>query len=164
VQVKKERILSKATKFTARNLMDSAVHHQMHGIGIMINRSCQKSLGKYCCVGLNTIYFNLYLDDQDYDNTKADSNNQVNAHGPLRKRNWYSALSEEQKEEVRRKKREVYARKKSEIVHHEGTPNIEKTINDGGCQKIGEQCFIINEFSILQVARYKSILRLLSMS
>ena len=93
---------------------------------------------------------------------RIDSNNQVNAHGPLRKRNWYSALSKEQKEEVRWKKREVYARKKTGIVHHEGTPNIEKIINDGRCQKIGEQCFIIDEFSILQVARYKSILRLLS--
>lgn len=86
---------------------------------------------------------------------QADSNNQINSHGPLKKRNWYSALSKEQKEEVCRKKREAYARKKSlandainnkqivatsardedGIVHHEGTPNIEKTINDGGCQK-----------------------------
>ena len=57
----------------------------------------------------------------------------------------------------------MYTRKKIGIVHYEGTPNIEKIINDGGCQKIGEQCFIIDEFSILQVARYKSILRLLSM-
>jgi hypothetical protein len=40
---------------------------------------------------------------------------------------------------------------------------LKKTINDGECQKIGEQCFIIDECSILQVARYKSILRLLSM-
>ena len=129
--------------------MDLVVHHQMHGLGIVINRSCQNSLGEYCCVGLNTIYLNLYSNDQDYNNVRTYYNNQINAHGPLRKRNWYRSLSEEQKEEVRRKKREAYVRKKSRIVHHEGTPNIEKTINDGGCQKIGVQCFIIDECSIL---------------
>jgi hypothetical protein len=65
VQIKKEGILRKVAKFLARYLMDSTVHHQMHGLVIMINRSCQKSLGEYCYVGLNTIYLNLYLNDQD---------------------------------------------------------------------------------------------------
>ena len=118
----------------------------MHGQGIEINRRYQKSLGEYCCVGLNTIYFNLYLKDLDYDNARAYSNIQINSHGPLKKRKWYSALFVEQKEVVHRKKIEVNARKKSiandainnkqiaatsardkdEIVHHEGTTNIEK--------------------------------------
>jgi hypothetical protein len=95
VQIQNKGILIKIAKFLACDLMDSTVHHQMHGLGIVINRNCQKSLDEYCCVSLNTIYFNLYLDDQDYDNARAYSNIQINSHGPLKKRKWYSALSEE---------------------------------------------------------------------
>jgi hypothetical protein len=65
-------------------------------------------LDEYCRVGINTnfltfhtlIYFNLYLEDGDNDNATTDSTNQINPHGPLKKKSRYSALSEEQREEV----------------------------------------------------------------
>ena len=36
------------------------------------------------------------------------------------------------------------------ITHYEGTPNIEKATNHDGCQETGQQCFTIDEYSILQ--------------
>jgi len=43
---KKERILSKAVRFFASNMMDSTIDHQMHGLGIIMNESCERSLAE----------------------------------------------------------------------------------------------------------------------
>jgi coenzyme F420-reducing hydrogenase delta subunit len=43
---KKERILSKAVRFFASNIMDSTIDHQMHGLGIIMNESCESSLAE----------------------------------------------------------------------------------------------------------------------
>lgn len=51
--MKKADIISKAANFPTCNLMDSAVHQQMHDLGIVINRSGQKNLNEYCRVGIN---------------------------------------------------------------------------------------------------------------
>jgi hypothetical protein len=43
---KKERILSKAIRFFASNIIDSTIDHQMHGLGIIMNESCERSLAE----------------------------------------------------------------------------------------------------------------------
>jgi stalled ribosome rescue protein Dom34 len=50
---RKERILGKAVRFSANNIMDSTIDHQMHGLGIIMNESCERSLAKYCFAFLN---------------------------------------------------------------------------------------------------------------
>lgn len=37
---KKEGIVSKAARFSASNIMDSTIDHQVHGRGIVINKNC----------------------------------------------------------------------------------------------------------------------------
>jgi len=43
---KKESILSKAIRFFASNIIDSTIDHQMHGLGIIMNESCERSLAE----------------------------------------------------------------------------------------------------------------------